>query len=85
MGVLCVLGMVRGAPLTTITLGGDSNNVDTDSLVDRILLQLDGPIDAAIQAALGGGSPAPVVTEFKGTVSQGPSVTVSTSGTLTGQ
>ena len=41
MSVLCVLGMVRGAPLTTITLGGNSNNVDTESLIDRILLQLD--------------------------------------------
>merc|ERR1712107_631969 len=44
-----------------------------------------GPIDAAIKAALGGASAAPVVTNFEGTVSQGPTVTVETSGTLSGE
>ena len=83
--VLCLTAVTSAAPLTTITLGGDSNNVDTDNIVDRILLQLDGPIDAAIKAALGGASAAPVVTNFEGTVSQGPTVTVETSGTLSGE
>merc|ERR1712012_1078092 len=89
--VVCSTGLARlgsGAPLTTISLGGQSEN----DIVDRILAQLDGPIDAAIQAALSSSSSSavtaqgrsPLVTSFTGTVSQGPAVTVETSGTLTG-
>merc|ERR1712227_211159 len=88
--VVRLTGLARlgsGAPLATISLGGQSEN----DIVDRILAQLDGPIDAAIQAALSSSSSAvtaqgrsPLVTSFTGTVSQGPAVTVETSGTLTG-
>merc|ERR1712227_957620 len=89
--VVCLTGLARlggGAPLATISLGGQSEN----DIVDRILAQLDGPIDAAIQAALSSSSSSavtaqgrsPLVTSFTGTVSQGPAVTVETSGTLTG-
>merc|ERR1711971_1221973 len=63
---------------------------DTSALVDTILSQLDGPIDAAIQAALGGSgtqtktveTPARSGLNFQGTFTQGPAVTVSTSGNL---
>merc|ERR1711902_115367 len=60
---------------------------DTSALVDTILSQLDGPIDAAIQAALGGSGTQSVKTpgklgNFQGTFTQGPAVTVSTSGSL---
>merc|ERR1711971_1150348 len=71
---------------------------DTSALVDTILSQLDGPIDAAIQAALGGSGTKtavipenlktkaalgpPVLTNFQGTFNQGPAVSVSTSGSL---
>merc|ERR1711971_1226370 len=63
---------------------------DTSALVDTILSQLDGPIDAAIQAALGGRgtntktveTPARSGLNFQGTFTQGPAVTVSTSGSL---
>merc|ERR1712012_167616 len=89
--VVCLTGLARlgsGAPLATISLGGQSEN----DIVDRILAQLDGPIDAAIQAALSSSSSSavtaqgrsPLVTSFTGTVSQGPAVTVQTSGTLKG-
>merc|ERR1712107_921963 len=89
--VVCLTGLARlgsGAPLATISLGGQSEN----DIVDRILAQLDGPIDAAIQAALSSSSSSavtaqgisPLVTSFTGTVSQGPAVTVETIGTLTG-
>merc|ERR1719410_2770984 len=54
---------------------------DTSALVDTILSQLDGTIDAAIQAALGGAE-TKGVTNFQGTFSQGPAVTVSTSGSV---
>ena len=56
---------------------------DTSALVDTILSQLDGSIDAAIQAALGGetntvvktpnvisGPTVPVLTNFQGTFNQ---------------
>ena len=45
---------------------------DTGALVDTILLSLDGPIDAAIKAALGGGSVAAPAgrTNFQGTFTQ---------------
>merc|ERR1711971_905467 len=63
---------------------------DTSALVDTILSQLDGPIDAAIQAALGGSgtqtktveTPARSGLNFQGPFPQGPAVTVSTSGNL---
>merc|ERR1711971_1252688 len=63
---------------------------DTSALVDTILSQLDGPIDAAIQAALGGSgtqtktveTPARSGLNFQGTFTQSPTVTVSTSGNL---
>ena len=42
---------------------------DTSALVDTILSQLDGTIDAAIQAALGGAE-AKGITNFQGTFSQ---------------
>merc|ERR1712176_299719 len=86
--VVCLSAVARlgsGAPLQ-IPLGGQSEN----DIVERILSQLDGPIDAAIQAALSSSSPSsaearsPLVTSFTGTLSQGPAVTVQTSGTLTG-
>merc|ERR1712131_191790 len=88
--VVCLAAMAAAAPLTTISLGGELDNVDTNSIVERILAQLDAPIDNAIQAALAGSSSsssfsldqAPVITSFQGTVSQGPAVTVQTSGTL---
>ena len=45
---------------------------DTGALVDTILLSLDGPIDAAIKAALGGSSVAAPAgrTNFQGTFTQ---------------
>merc|ERR1712176_864739 len=60
---------------------------DTSALVDTILSQLDGPIDAAIQAALGGSGTKSVKTpgklgNFQGTFTQGPAVSVSTSGSF---
>merc|ERR1711988_539742 len=63
---------------------------DTSALVDTILSQLDGPIDAAIQAALGGSgtktksveTPARSGLNFQGTFTQGPAVSVSTSGSF---
>merc|ERR1719410_1896350 len=54
---------------------------ETSALVDTILSQLDGTIDAAIQAALSGAQ-TKGVTNFQGTFSQGPAVTVSTSGSV---
>merc|ERR1712027_79652 len=81
--VAAMAGLVAAKPLTTITLGGNED-VDTNSIVERILAQLDNPIDQAIKAALGSSGQVPVVTSFQGTVSQGPVVTVETSGTLSG-
>ena len=73
------------APQQVLLAGGGDQ---ASALVDQILAQLDGPIDTAIAAALGGAAPAPQartrVTEFSGTLSAGPAITVSTQGTLLG-
>merc|ERR1712027_18917 len=62
--VAAMAGLVAAKPLTTITLGGNED-VDTNSIVERILAQLDNPIDQAIKAALGSSGQVPVVTSFQ--------------------
>merc|ERR1711997_1146852 len=51
--VICLLvwaGLASAAPQRTILLGGRDNSLDTGSVVDTILAQLDTPINNAIQA-----------------------------------
>merc|ERR1712183_26061 len=89
--VICLLawaGLAIAAPQRTIVLGG-RDGLDTGSVVDTILAQLDTPINNAIQAALSGlvtstksVSSAPVETSFTSVVSQVPAITVQTSGTF---
>merc|ERR1712024_425002 len=88
--VICLLawaGLAAAAPQRTILLGG-RDSLDTGSVVDTILAQLDTPINNAIQAALSGlyssktVSSGPVETTFTSTVSQTPTITVQTSGTF---
>merc|ERR1712141_875976 len=88
--VVCLLawaGLATAAPQRTILLGG-RDALDTESVVDTILAQLDTPINNAIQAALSGlyssksVSSGPVETTFTSTVSQAPTITVQTSGTF---
>ena len=57
---------------------------DTSALVDTILSQLDGPIDAAIQAALGGsGTKTAVIPEdLKTKAALGPPVLTNFQGTF---
>merc|ERR1712088_702250 len=89
--VICLLvwaGLASAAPQRTILLGGRDNSLDTGSVVDTILAQLDTPINNAIQAALSGlytsktVSSSPVETSFTSVVSQTPAITVQTSGTF---
>merc|ERR1712172_183419 len=90
--VICLLawaGLASAAPQRTILLGGrDSSSLNTGSVVDTILAQLDTPINNAIQAALSGlysskaVSSSPVETSFTSVVSQAPAITVQTSGTF---
>merc|ERR1712141_776809 len=88
--VICLLawaGLAAAAPQRTIVLGG-RDSLNTGSVVDTILAQLDTPINNAIQAALSGlyssksVSSGPVETTFTSTVSQAPTITVQTSGTF---
>merc|ERR1712024_270855 len=88
--VICLLawaGLATAAPQRTILLGG-RDSLDTESVVDTILAQLDTPINNAIQAALSGlyssksVSSGPAETTFTSTVSQTPTITVQTSGTF---
>merc|ERR1712088_200332 len=89
--VICLLawaGLATAAPQRTIVLGG-RDGLDTGSVVDTILAQLDTPISNAIQAALSGlysssksVSSSPVETSFTSVVSQAPAITVQTSGTF---
>merc|ERR1712001_645171 len=88
--VLCLLawaGLAAAAPQRTIVLGG-RDSLDTGSVVDTILAQLDTPINNAIQAALSGlyssktVSSVPVETSFTSVVSQAPAITIQTSGTF---
>merc|ERR1712001_727311 len=89
--VICLLvwaGLASAAPQRTILLGGRDNSLDTGSVVDTILAQLDTPINNAIQAALSGlysgktVSSVPVETSFTSVVSQAPAITIQTSGTF---
>merc|ERR1711997_952371 len=89
--VICLLawaGLATAAPQRTILLGGRQSSLNTESVVDTILAQLDTPINNAIQAALSGlyssksVSSGPVETTFTSTVSQTPTITVQTSGTF---
>merc|ERR1711899_338426 len=88
--VICLLawaGLAAAAPQRTIVLGG-RDSLNTGSVVDTILAQLDTPINNAIQAALSGiyssktVSSSPVETSFTSVVSQAPAITVQTSGTF---
>merc|ERR1712110_483565 len=89
--VICLLawaGLASAAPQRTILLGG-RDSLNTESVVDTILAQLDTPINNAIQAALSGlytnsksVSSSPVETSFTSVVSQAPAITVQTSGTF---
>merc|ERR1712141_219193 len=89
--VICLLawaGLATAAPQRTILLGG-RDGLNTESVVDTILAQLDTPINNAIQAALSGlysnsksVSSGPVETSFTSVVSQIPAITVQTSGTF---
>merc|ERR1711936_1351931 len=89
--VICLLawaGLATAAPQRTILLGG-RDGLNTESVVDTILAQLDTPINNAIQAALSGlytssksVSSSPVETSFTSVVSQVPAITVQTSGTF---
>merc|ERR1712141_240136 len=89
--VICLLawaGLATAAPQRTILLGG-RDGLNTESVVDTILAQLDTPINNAIQAALSGlytnsksVSSSPVETSFTSVVSQAPAITVKTSGTF---
>merc|ERR1712038_164217 len=88
--VICLLawaGLASAAPQRTILLGG-RDSLNTESVVDTILAQLDTPINNAIQAALSGlysskaVSSSPVETSFTSVVSQVPAITVQTSGTF---
>merc|ERR1712038_924330 len=88
--VICLLawaGLASAAPQRTILLGG-RDSLNTESVVDTILAQLDTPINNAIQAALSGlysskaVSSSPVETSFTSVVSQAPAFTVQTSGTF---
>merc|ERR1719411_745014 len=88
--VICLLawaGLAAAAPQRTIVLGG-RDSINTGSVVDTILAQLDTPINNAIQAALSGlytsktVSSSPVETSFTSVVSQTPAIKVQTSGTF---
>merc|ERR1712183_324266 len=89
--VICLLawaGLAIASPQRTILLGG-RDGLNTESVVDTILAQLDTPINNAIQAALSGlytssksVSSSPVETSFTSVVSQAPAITVQTSGTF---
>merc|ERR1711997_706336 len=92
--VICLLawaGLATAAPQRTILLGG-RDGLNTESVVDTILAQLDTPINEAIQAALSGlytnsksvssRAGGPVKTSFTSVVSQAPAITVQTSGTF---
>merc|ERR1712133_345682 len=89
--VLCILAMastLSAAPTSDPFYGSRpriNSAVDADSVVESVMRTLGPQMDAAIEAAMRGLSSSVPVTNFRGTVSSSPAVTVHLSGSSRGE
>merc|ERR1712177_11168 len=89
--VLCILAMastLSAAPTSDPYYGSRpriNSAVDADSVVESVMRTLGPEMDAAIEAAMRGLSNSAPVTNFRGTVSSSPAVTVHLSGSSRGE